>query len=202
MEFKKMTTLQSRNPLGDLWKIVLAWGVLNLVLGIAVLAWPGMSILAAAVLFGITLVTSGIAQVVAAFALDVPAGSRVLLFMSGALSLVLGVLAFRHFGQGYAVLLLAIWIGVGFVFQGVSEATIAISDRLLPARGWHTFLGILTVIAGMVVLAWPVDSIVVLAIVAGAWLVVIGIFQIIWAFQARKDARTVEDSVERLATTA
>src|SRR5271157_159253 len=197
-----MTTTETPNPLRELWAPQLLMGLVALVVGVLVLMWPGVSILAASVLLGIYLVASGIAQVILAFGLEVSGGYRVLLFMSGALSLVLGVLAFRHFGQGYAVLLLAIWIGVGFVFQGVSEATIAISDRLLPARGWHTFLGILTVIAGMVVLAWPVDSIVVLAIVAGAWLVVIGIFQIIWAFQARKDARTVEDSVERLATTA
>ncbi len=161
--------------------------MLNLIFGIAVLAWPGMSILVASALFGAVLVISGIAEVAAAFALDVSPASRVLLFISGALSIVLGVLAFRHFGQGYAVLLLAIWIGVGFVFQGVAEAVVAISDRLLPARGWHIFLGILTVIAGVVVLGWPFDSVVVLAIVAGAWLVVIGITQIIWAFQARKD---------------
>lgn len=197
-----MTTTQTRNPLGDLWKIVLAWGVLTVILGVAVLAWPGMSILAAAVLFGAFLVISGIAQVAAAFARDVSAGSRVLLFISGALSVVLGVLAFRHFGQGYAVLLLAIWIGVGFVFQGVAEAVVAISHPLLPARGWHIFLGILTVIAGVVVMSWPFDSVVVLAIVAGAWLVVIGITQIIWAFQARKDARTVEHGIERLTSPA
>ena len=197
-----MTTSQTRNPLGDLWKTVLAWGVLNLILGIAVLAWPGMSILVAAVLFGAFLVISGIAQVAAAFALDVSGGSRVLMFISGTLSVVLGVLAFRHFGQGYALLLLAIWIGVGFIFQGVAEAVMAISYPLLPARGWHIFLGILTVIAGMVVLAWPFDSIVVLALVAGAWLVVIGIAQIIWAFQARKDVRTVEHGVERITSTA
>lgn len=197
-----MTTKQTRNPLGDLWKIVLAWGVLTVILGVAVLAWPGMSILAAAVLFGAFLVISGIAQVAAAFARDVSAGSRALLFISGALSVVLGVLAFRHFGQGYAVLLLAIWIGVGFVFQGVAEAVVAISHPLLPARGWHIFLGILTVIAGVVVMSWPFDSVVVLAIVAGAWLVVIGITQIIWAFQARKDARTVEHGIERLTSPA
>ena len=147
-----MTTTQTTNPLGDLWKTMLAWGVLNVILGVAVLAWPGISILAAAVLFGAFLVISGIAQVAAAFARDVSAGSRVMLFISGALSVVLGVLAFRHFGQGYAVLLLAIWIGVGFIFQGVAEAVVAISHPLLPARGWHIFLGILTVIAGIVVM--------------------------------------------------
>ena len=124
------------------------------------------------------------------------------MFISGALSVVLGVLAFRHFGEGYAVLLLAIWIGVGFIFQGVAEAAMAINHRLLPARGWHIFLGILTVIAGVVVMSWPFDSIVALAIVAGAWLVVIGITQIIWAFQARKAVRTVERGIERLTSPA
>jgi len=197
-----MATTQTRNPLSELWKTVLVWGVLNLILGVVILTWPGMSILVAAVLFGAFLVISGIAQVVAAFALDASAASRVLLFISGALSVVLGVLAFRHFGQGYALLLLAIWIGVGFIFQGVAEAAMAISHPLLPARGWHIFLGILTVIAGVVVLGWPFDSIVVLAIVAGAWLVVIGITQIIWAFQARKDTRTIEHGIEELTSPA
>jgi uncharacterized membrane protein HdeD (DUF308 family) len=78
----------------------------------------------------------------------------------------------------------------------------AISHPLLPARGWHIFLGILTVIAGVVVMGWPFDSIVALAIVAGAWLVVIGITQIIWAFRARKDVRTVERGIERLTSPA
>ena len=115
-----------------------------------------------------------------------------LLFISGALSLVLGMLACRHFGQGYAVLLLAIWIGVGFIFQGVAESVVVIGHPRLPVTGWHVFLGIIAVIASIVVLAWPFDSIVVLAIVAGAWLVIIGIFQIVWAFRARKTARTVQ----------
>jgi uncharacterized membrane protein HdeD (DUF308 family) len=98
--------------------------------------------------------------------------------------------------------MLAIWIGVGFIFQGVAEAVVAISHPLLPARGWHILLGILTVIAGIVVMVWPFGSVVVLAIVAGAWLVVIGITQIIWAFQARKAARTVEHGIERLTSPA
>jgi uncharacterized membrane protein HdeD (DUF308 family) len=197
-----MTTTQTQNPLGELWKTMVAWGVLNVILGIAVLFWPGISILTAAVLFGAFLVISGIAQVVAAFAFDASAGSRVLLFISGALSVVLGVLAFRNFGEGYALLLLAIWIGVGFIFQGVAEAAVAISHPLLPARGWHIFLGILSVIAGVVVMGFPFSSIVVLAIVAGAWLVVIGITQIIWAFQARKDARTIEEGIGRMTNVA
>jgi uncharacterized membrane protein HdeD (DUF308 family) len=43
-----------------------------------------------------------------------------LYFIGGAASVVLGVLAFRHSGSGYAILLLAIWIAVGFIFRGVT----------------------------------------------------------------------------------
>ncbi|HTY30552.1 HdeD family acid-resistance protein [Mycobacterium sp.] len=197
-----MTTSQTPDLFRDLWKTVLASGLMALVLGIVILIWPGKSILVAAVLFGAYLVVSGIAQVAFALTLDVSVSTRVLMFISGALSVALGVLAFRHFGGGYAVLLLAIWIGVGFIFQGVAEAALAISHPELPSRGWHIFLGVLTVIAGMIVLAWPFDSIVMLAIVVGAWLVVIGISQIIWAFQARRTVEHADQTVGRLAGAA
>jgi uncharacterized membrane protein HdeD (DUF308 family) len=74
----------------------------------------------------------------------------------------------------------------------------AINHKELPEHGWHIFMGLLTVLAGMVVVAWPISSIVVLAIVAGAWLVVIGITQIVWAVKARKAGAKVEHVVDTL----
>lgn len=94
--------------LPHLWKSTLASGILSLILGVLVLAWPGISILVAAMAFGVYLLITGVAQVAFAFSLHVSAGGRILLFISGAASLILAVLAFRHFGD--AVLLLAIWI--------------------------------------------------------------------------------------------
>lgn len=195
-----MTTREAPSLFRHVWKSVLAWGVLTLILGVVVLVWPGKSILVAAVLFGIYLLGSGIAQLVFAFTLDVSGGERVLLFISGALSIILGVLAFRHFEQGWPILLLAIWIGVAFIFQGVAETALAISYPQLPERGWHIFLGVLSIIAGMVVMAWPFGSIVTLAIVTGVWLVIIGIAQIVWALRARKGINSVERAFERPTT--
>ncbi|EUA36886.1 hypothetical protein I549_3093 [Mycobacterium avium subsp. avium 2285 (R)] len=120
--------------LPHLWKSALLSGILSLALGVLVLVWPGISILVAAVAFGVYLLITGIAQVVFAFSLHVSAGSRVLLFISGAASLILALLAFRHFGQGYAILLLAIWIGIGFIFRGVATTISAVSDPNLPGR--------------------------------------------------------------------
>ncbi|BBZ01380.1 membrane protein [Mycolicibacterium chitae] len=168
-----------------LWQTALAWGVFALVLGILLLVWPTISIVVAAVLFGVYLLVSGIAQVVAAFGADESAGTRVLFFITGALSVVLAVLAFRNFGEGLGVLFLAIWIGVGFIFQGVSETVLGISYPDLPGRGWQIFLGVITVLAGMIVLASPIDSIVLLAIVTGICLIVVGIGQIVKALKLR-----------------
>ena len=175
--------------LPHLWKSTLVSGILTLIVGVLVLSWPGISVLAAAIAFGVYLLITGVAQVVFAFSLHVSAGSRILLFISGAASLILAVLAFRHFGQGYAVLLLAIWIGIGFVFRGVATTVSAVSDPTLPGRGWSIFLGVITLLAGIVVLASPFASIVTLALVVGVWLAVIGIFEIVASFGIRKASK-------------
>jgi uncharacterized membrane protein HdeD (DUF308 family) len=149
-----------------------------------------ISILVAAIVFGAYLLVAGIAQVVMAFSLKVTAGGRVLLFISGAAALILAVLAFRRFGEGYAVLLLAIWIGVGFIFRGVATTVSAISDPDLPGRAWHIFVGVISLIAGVVVIASPFESIFVLALVVGISLIVIGVTEIVSAFAIRKAAKS------------
>ena len=192
-----MTTVETPRPLKYLWHAMLVNALITLVLGVLILGWPKISILTAATLLGIYLLVSGIAEMIFAFSLHVSAPYRVLLFITGALSVVLGILSLRHFGDSYAVLLLAIWIGVGFLFQGVAETATAISYRDLPGRGWHIFFGVVSVAAGVVVLAWPFDSIVLLAYVAGAWLIVIGIFEMVAALSTRHDLKTVERRVSQ-----
>ena len=189
-----MTNIAPPKLLTRFWKSTLVSGVLAVVLGVLVLMWPGISINAASVIFGVYLLVSGVAQVIFAFSLHVGTGARMLLFVSGAASLILAVLAFRHLGRGYAILLLAIWIAVGFIFRGVATTGSAISSPGVPGRGWAIFVGVIGIIAGVVVLAWPFDSIVVLALVAGIWLVVIGFLEIVSALRIRKMGNTLDDA--------
>jgi len=194
-----MTTIETPSVIRQLWRSALALGVLTLGLGAVVLIWPGDSIVVASAVFGVYLLVAGIAQAIAAFAVDMSTATRILYFISGALSVVLGYFAFRDFNNGAAVWMMAIWIGVGFIFQGVTATALAIDVPALPARGWYIFVGILTVIAGVVTLVWPISSIAVLAIVAGAWLVVIGITEIVGALSAgrtvKKGERRIEESL-------
>jgi uncharacterized membrane protein HdeD (DUF308 family) len=186
--------------LPHLWKSAAVSGLLAVVLGVAVVAWPGISIAVAAIFFGAGLLVNGIQQVFFAFSLDVSAGGRVLMFISGAASLILAIMAFRHLYD--AVLLLAIWIGVGFIFRGVATTVSAISDPTLPGRGWNAFVGIISLIAGVVVLASPFDSIGTLALVVGIWLIVIGVMEIVAAVAIRRaTTRLHEPAHETIAPT-
>jgi uncharacterized membrane protein HdeD (DUF308 family) len=170
--------------LQHLWKSALLSGILAVILGILVLTWPGKTIIVAAIIFGAYLLVTGIAQVVFAFSLHVSAGGRVLLFISGAASLILAVLCFRSLQD--SILLLAIWIGIGFIFRGVATAVSAISDPTLPGRWWQIFIGGITLLAGVIVLASPFESIATLTFVVGIWLIVIGVFEVVSAFGIRK----------------
>ena len=189
MESPVLTEVRSLAP--HLWKSTLLSGVLAVVMGALMLAWPGKTLVVASTLFGVYLLISGIAQVFFAFALHVSASGRILLFISGAASLILAVLAFRHFGEGYAVLLLAIWIAVGFIFRGVAHTVSAISDPALPGRGWEIFFGIISLIAGVVMLAWPGLSLLTLLMVVGWYLVFIGVFEIVMSFVIRKETKAL-----------
>lgn len=189
-----MTTTSAPPLLPHLWKSVLLSGVLSLVLGVLVLAWPAKTVLIAAIFFGAYLLVTGISQVFHAFTLHVSAGGRVMLFISGAAAVILAVLCFRSIQN--SILLLAIWIGVGFIFRGVATAVSAISDPETPGRGWEIFVGLISLIAGIVVMASPFESLATLTLVVGIWLVVIGIFEVVASFGIRKTSQKIG---ERLA---
>jgi len=188
-----METTSAPGLLPHLWKSTLLSGILALILGILVLVWPGISILLAAIFFGAYLLVMGISQVFFAFTLHVSAGGRVLLFISGAAALVLAVLCFRNISS--SILLLAIWIGIGFIFRGVSTAVSALSDPDLPGRGWEIFVGIISLIAGIVVLASPFPSLLTLTIVVGIALVVIGVFEIASSFAIRSAHKKLSEGL-------
>jgi uncharacterized membrane protein HdeD (DUF308 family) len=90
---------------------------------------------------------------------------------------------------------LAIWVGIGFIFRGVATRVSAISDPTLPGRGWSIFVGVISLIAGIVVMASPFQSIITLAIVVGIWFVVIGVFEIVSSFGIYGASKTIREAI-------
>jgi uncharacterized membrane protein HdeD (DUF308 family) len=173
------------------WKVLLGSGVIAVILGALMLVWPGKTVLVATVLFGLYLLVVGGAQLFLAMASELSGGGRALLFISGAVSVILAVLTFRYFGEAFAILLFAVYIGISFIIRGVATTVAAISDAERSTRGWDIFFGIMSVLAGIIMLLVPFTSIVTLAVVTGAFLVALGVFEIVSAFRARRESARI-----------
>jgi uncharacterized membrane protein HdeD (DUF308 family) len=104
-----------------------------------------------------------------------------LLLLNGLLLIVAGVLIFSI---DWTVRSLATFIGVLFIVQGVAEAlTTGLDARV---RRTNVVTGLLSIATGIVIIVWPGPGLVALAIVLGAWLIVIGTLSISGAFAARR----------------
>jgi uncharacterized membrane protein HdeD (DUF308 family) len=171
------------------WQLLLLIGLAAVALGVIVLVWPGKTLLVAGVLFGIYLVVSGLGYMFAAFGTHAGAAMRVLAFITGVVSLVLGFFCFRD--KFEAVWLLALWIGIGWVFRGMTLLVAALSFDHMPGRGWQALSGVIILIGGGVLIISPIESMAILTLVAGWWLIVIGIMDVITAFQTRSRAKTL-----------
>jgi uncharacterized membrane protein HdeD (DUF308 family) len=167
------------------WGLMLFLGIVTLVVGAIMLFWPGKTVIVVAWLVAIWLVVSGVFQIIRGFRRGLSGGMRALLFISGGLSLILGLIAMG--GSYQAADILAILVGISFLFAGFEQLFSVGESR--EGRGWRIFGGIVMLIGGFVVLLWPGISLATLAWVLGIWLVIGGIFWIIAAFSLRSAAK-------------
>jgi len=174
--------------IGESWGWVLAFSVATLILGVLVMAWPSATVKLVALLFGLQLFVGGLFSLVRAFTRG-GEGSRVLLAVLGVLGILVGIFVLRHLFQ--TVVILVILLGVYWVLHGIIEFFVAIDQRGAPARGLNAAMGILSFIAGVIVLSWPSPTLLVLVWVLGVWLVVYGLVGIAGAFMVRRAVKAV-----------
>jgi uncharacterized membrane protein HdeD (DUF308 family) len=164
--------------------LVLGAGVMTVLIGVLVLAWPGATIKVIAWLFAIQLLVAGVLQLISAFAAGRGPGGRVLFVLLGALSILVGLLCLREPLQ--TALVLGLLIGAMWVIQGVVGIVEAIGNERGAGRGWMIASGVLSVIGGAVVLVYPGASLVVLTWLFGAMLIAIGVLLIVQGIAARR----------------
>jgi uncharacterized membrane protein HdeD (DUF308 family) len=107
--------------------------------------------------------------------------------LRGLLLLLFGLAAV--FWPGVTLTVLVLWIGAGFLVNGMFALVAAIAGRDVEGRGWLVVEGVLGILAGFVTFAYPgITQIVLLWLVAG-WAIFSGIAQIAAAVQFRKVIR-------------
>lgn len=183
--------MRSRFPdglggVGRNWAWALAFGILTVVAGLVVIFLPGLSLLAIAILFGAQLLLNAVFLFVGAFAVSVESGwLRALTALLAALSFVAGIYLIRH--PMISLLVLAVVLGVFWIFHGSIQLFVAIGHSEAQGRGWTLASGVLGIIAGLIVLLYPGISLVALTVVLGIWLIVYGVLMIVRAFGARSE---------------
>jgi hypothetical protein len=102
------------------------------------------------------------------------------LLLNGLALIVAGVLVFSI---DWTTRSLATFIGALFIFEGISGALV--TGMGARVRRANVVSGLLSIAAGIAIIAWPEPGIVAVAIFLGAWLIVSGTIAISGSFAAR-----------------
>jgi uncharacterized membrane protein HdeD (DUF308 family) len=164
------------------WQVTVFIGVVTLILGLIVSLHPSGSLNVIAVLIGLLMIVSGIFNLIRVF--DSGEAHRVWLGISGLLLVVIGVVLIRHLHL--TVALIGLIVGLSWIVQGVSALVSAAMGGSREGRGWWIFFGIISLIAGIVVVAVPVSSVTALAVLVGIWFIVVGLFEIVGGIMLRR----------------
>ncbi|MFJ8636011.1 HdeD family acid-resistance protein [Streptomyces sp. NPDC093568] len=160
--------------LGGSWTWLLGSALATLVPGIIALAWPDATLHVLAVIIGVYLLVTGGFRFVTSFARE--QGDRHLGLLAAALYVLAGVLCLRHPLQTIAALSLI--VGAVWLVTGMLTAWTALAAKGLPHRAVLLGAGALGIVAGIVVLALPSDSAVVLTRLLGLWLLLLGLIEL------------------------
>jgi uncharacterized membrane protein HdeD (DUF308 family) len=169
-----------------LWLLPVVFGAAGVVLGVLVVIWPGHTVTALTYLFGVYLLITGVYRFVAAVQLHgVDPVARVVALVLAVLSVGFGVLCLVrpfHAAATLALVVGAFWLASGALsaFGGWQRA------RTTPGRSPSMAGGILAAIIGLLILAFPGASLVVLAWVLGCWLIFFGASALATGLAARR----------------
>lgn len=153
---------------------LIATSIVGIVLGIIAVVWTDKSVIILGILFGISLIVTGIFRIYQAFAATfIGAGWRLLLGILGLAILALGIIAL--FSPEDAVWLLALFIGIGWIFQGVGDLYAGVTKSAHAPTWFLVVSGVISVLAGIVMIIAGQFALTVFVWVGGILLIVISI---------------------------
>jgi uncharacterized membrane protein HdeD (DUF308 family) len=164
---------------------LLVLGVIDLICGLIALVWPGVTVLALALIFGIMLLFAGLMALGVGSVLRRAGGNPTISWIIGAVAVIAGLVCIFHPGAGVWAIILG--CSVWFLLTGIGDLVVASAaprHRLLLAA-----LGVLSIVAAVVLLVRPGLAIVTVALIAGIAFLVRGAGEIGLGLMARRSVR-------------
>jgi uncharacterized membrane protein HdeD (DUF308 family) len=160
------------------WWLVGLLGVLSIAVGVLAIVYPNITLLALGLIVGIYLIIAGSAYIgLATVESQTSGGGRVLRFIVGFLSILAGLICLVRPGAG--VLALLITLSFWFILTGVADLARAIDIR--ENRVISIILGVVSIAAGVIVVANPDIGLTTLALLAGIGFLVRGTVEVMAA---------------------
>lgn len=170
------------------WTLVIG-GLISVIFGFVAMIWPGITVGVLALLLAVFLGVYGVLDIIRSLKRFKDS------FLSGFLSLVLGLLEvgvsvflLSNVGSGFAIATLALLVAISFIVRGVIGMVLAFDSNSSSGTRWlNGGIGALAIIAGLVIVWYPVSGTLAWIWVVGLFSIIAGAFEIAMGFMA-KDA--------------
>jgi uncharacterized membrane protein HdeD (DUF308 family) len=164
------------------WWVVALLGAFSIVAGVLALAYPDITLLALGLIVGINLVLVGAIWIALATTEQHTEGGRVLRFFVGFLATLAGLVCLVRPGAGVLALLIA--LSFWFIITGVADLARALDER--ENRVIAAILGVISIAAGVIIVANPDIGLTTLALLAGIAFIVRGTVELMAGFYMRR----------------
>jgi uncharacterized membrane protein HdeD (DUF308 family) len=168
------------------WRASFILGLITLILGVILAFRPTQSLTVIAVLLGVVMIVCGIYHIVRA--LDGREHERVWRGIAGVLFILTGLVLLRHLHLSVA--LIGLFIGVTWIIQGIVSLAEGFSGARHGGQGWTILFGIVSLIAGFILIVAPIASVATLTVFLGIWFIVMGAMQMVGSLVFRRALRS------------
>ncbi|HLS63445.1 MAG TPA: HdeD family acid-resistance protein [Ruania sp.] len=173
----------------ELWYYSLIRGIIAVVFGILVLIWPLSALLVGVIWLGVFWIVDGVLAVIDGIRRrGTPGAGWEIAF--GVIGVLAGLfLAIQPLEAASTLMVIAgIWAILGGLIIGLG----ALRARGVPGWGWGVAMGVVTLVFGILILAWPGIALATFVLFVGWYAILLGVSLVVLALRIRKLAKTAE----------
>jgi uncharacterized membrane protein HdeD (DUF308 family) len=172
------------------WWVLFLRGLVAILFGIATMAWPGITLLYLVFLFAAFCIVDGIIGVALGVRGESDGTVWWTMVLLGSLTVVAGIISFAW--PGLALAGLAGIVAAYAIVRGVFEISAAIRLRREIDDEWVlAFAGVLSIVFGILILARPGAGLLAIALLIGAYVMVLGVLNVALSLRLRKMGKSL-----------
>ncbi len=179
------SSLNTKKSLSELWWMFTLRGLFLAIFGVTAMVWPGITLYVFSWLFALYLLVNGALSIVSGIRSIGNHSAWFLRTLLGFLEVGIGVYLFAS-EVAEQVSLFVIYIGLMFLIQGVVEIVEAFANNKDSGHKVLVFLGgLFAVIAGLILVRYPITAGVTFAWVVGLYAIIAGAMGFVYGLSLR-----------------